>query len=91
MEKKERTVTILKETRKVSEQVDAERKKYIQTRKTLREALKDQSKTIPELAVATQLPLPEVTYYLMTMLKFGDVAVDGIDDMDEYYFYKLNK
>jgi hypothetical protein len=91
MEKKVRTVTILKETRKVPEHVDAERKKYIQIRRTLREALKDQSKTIPELAVATQLLLPDVTYYLMSMLKFGEVDVDGIDDMDEYYFYKLKK
>jgi hypothetical protein len=91
MEKKVRTVNILKETRKVPEQVDQERKKYIQIRKSLREALKDKSQTIPDLAANTKIPLPEVTYYLMTMLKFGDVIVDGIDDMDEYYFYKLNK
>jgi len=91
MEKKIRTVSILKETRKVPEHVNDERKKYVQIRKTLREALKEESKSIPQLAAATQLSLPDVTYYLMTMLKFGDVTVDGIDDMDEYYFYKLNK
>lgn len=91
MEKKIRTVNILKETRKVSEHVNEERKKYIQIRKTLREALKEESKSIPQLAADTNLPLPDVTYYLMTLLKFGEVAVDGIDDMDEYYFYKLIK
>ena len=91
MEKKIKTVSILKETRKVPEEVNDARKKYIQIRKTLREALKEESKSIPQLAAHTQLSLPDVTYYLMTMLKFGDVAVDGIDDMDEYYFYKLNK
>ena len=71
--------------------MNEERKKYIQIRKTLREALKEESKSIPQLAVDTNLPLPDVTYYLMTLLKFGEVAVDGIDDMDEYYFYKLIK
>lgn len=91
MEKKVRTVSILKETRNVSEHVNEERKKYIQIRKTLREALKEESKSIPQLASATLLPLPDVTYYLMSMLKFGEVEVDGIDDMDEYYFYKLKK
>jgi Fic family protein len=91
MEKKIRTVNILKETRKVSEHVNEERKKYVQIRKTLREALKEESKSIPQLAADTNLPLPEVTYYLMTLLKFGEVVVDGIDDMDEYYFYKLKK
>ena len=91
MEKKIRTVSILKETRKVSEHVNEERKKNVQIRKTLREALKEESKSIPQLAVDTNLPLPDVTYYLMTLLKFGEVAVDGIDDMDEYYFYKLIK
>jgi len=91
MEKKIRTVNILKKTRKVSEHVNEERKKYVQIRKTLREALKEESKSIPQLAADTNLPLPEVTYYLMTLLKFGEVAVDGIDDMDEYYFYKLKK
>jgi hypothetical protein len=27
----------------------------------------------------------------MTLQKFGEVTVEGIDDMDEYYIYKLKK
>ena len=54
-------------------------------------SLKEEGKTIPQIAEATELSSPETTYYLMTLLKFGDVEVEGIDDMDEYYIYKLKK
>ena len=30
-------------------------------------------------------------YYLMTLVKYGSVKVGEIDDMDEYFTYKLNK
>ena len=92
MEKKTKTVAILKETRKVSVQALEERKKYTRIRKTLLEGLKgEEGKTIPQLAEATGLDVSETTYYLMTLLKFGDVLVDGVDEMDEYFFYKLKK
>jgi len=32
-----------------------------------------------------------VVYNLMTLVKFGFVKIGDIDDMDEYYTYKLNK
>ena len=89
MEAKKKTINILKETRKVPAHVTEGRKKYVRIRKAMLAALKDEDKTIPQLALATQLALAETTYYLMTLLKFGDVAVAGIDDMDEYYIYKL--
>jgi len=91
MDAKIKTINILKETRKVPAHVLEGRKKYVRIRKALLEALKDEGKTIPQIAKATELPLPEVTYYLMTLLKFGDVEVEGVDDMDEYYIYKLKK
>ncbi len=37
------------------------------------------------------MPKPEVTYYLMSLVKYGIVAIGEIDDMDEYYSYKLVK
>jgi DNA-binding transcriptional regulator YbjK len=91
MEAKIKTINIIKETRKVSPQVTEGRKKYIRIRKAILEALKDEAKTIPQIAESAQLPLSETTYYLMTLLKFGDVVVEGIDDMDQYYIYKLEK
>ena len=89
MEKKTRTVNILKQTRTIPAHVNEERKKYIKIRKTILESLKEEGKTIPQIAADTQLAIAETTYYLMTLQKFGEVEVEGIDDMDEYYIYKL--
>jgi hypothetical protein len=89
MDAKTKTINIIKETRKVSAQVSESRKKYVQIRKAILEALKDEGKTIPQIAEATQWSLPETTYYLMSLLKFGEIAVEGIDELDEYFIYKL--
>ncbi|MDP4208230.1 MAG: hypothetical protein Q8928_05395 [Bacteroidota bacterium] len=91
MNTKTRTINIIKETRKVSAHVTEERKKYVKIRKTILETLKTEGKTIPQIAADTNLPVAETTYYLMTLQKFGEVTVEGIDDMDEYYIYKLKK
>jgi len=91
METNRKTINIIKETRKVPAHVTEGRKKYMQIRKAILEALKEESKNVPQIAAQISLPLPETTYYLMTLLKFGEVAVDSLDDMDEYYTYKLTK
>ncbi len=91
MDAKIKTINILKETRTVPAHVLEGRKKYVRIRKAILDALKEEGKTIPQIAEATELSSPETTYYLMTLLKFGDVEVEGIDDMDEYYIYKLKK
>lgn len=91
METKRKTINIIKETRKVPAHVAETRKKYMQIRKAILEALKEESKTVPQISAQISLPLPETTWYLMSLLKFGDIAVDAIDDMDEYYTYKLTK
>lgn len=91
MDAKIKTINILKETRTVPAHVLEGRKKYVRIRKAILEALKEEGKTIPQIAEATELSSPETTYYLMTLLRFGDVEVEGIDDMDEYYIYKLKK
>jgi predicted Rossmann fold nucleotide-binding protein DprA/Smf involved in DNA uptake len=89
MEKKERTIDIIKQKRTVSESVIEGRKKFNNFKKSIKDALKDAPKTIPQIAAEIQMPVHETTYYLMAMQKFGDVVVDSLDDMDEYYFYKL--
>ena len=91
METKPKTINILKESRKVPSHVTEGRKKYVQIRKAILESLKAEAKTIPQIAADTNRSLAEITYYLMTLQKFGDVTVEGIDDMDEYYIYKLKK
>jgi DNA-binding IclR family transcriptional regulator len=47
--------------------------------------------TIPQLAEKLQMSKPDVTYYLLTLVKYGMVDVGEIDDMDEYFSYKLVK
>ena len=89
MEKKERTIDIIKQKRTVPESVTENRKKFNSFKKAIKEALKDEAKSIPQIAAEIQMPVHETTYYLMAMQKFGDVVVDSLDDMDEYYFYKL--
>ena len=89
MEAKQRTIDIIKQKRTVSESVIEGRKKYNAFKKAIKDALKDEPKTIPQIAAAINMPLHETTYYLMAMQKFGDIMVDSLDDMDEYYFYKL--
>ena len=91
MEAKTKTIHIIKETRKVPDHVTEGRKKYVKIRKAILEALKTGGKTIPQVASDTNLPLSETTYFLMSLQKFGEITVEGIDDMDEYYIYKLKK
>ncbi len=89
MEAKTKTIHIIKETRKVSAHVTEERKKYVRIRKAIFEALKEEGKTVPQIAEVTKLALAETMYYLMSLYKFGEIAVEGMDDNDEYYIYKL--
>jgi hypothetical protein len=89
MEKATRTIDIIKQKRSVPESVTENRKKYNNFRKIIKEALKGEPMTIPQIAVSIGMPVYDTTYYLMAMQKFGEVVVDSLDDMDEYYFYKL--
>ncbi len=88
---KTKTINIIKELRTVPDHITEGRKKFSKIRKAMLASLKEEPKTIPQLAVALSLTLPETTYYLMSLQKFGDVTAEGIDDMDEYYIYKLIK
>ncbi len=89
--KKQKTVDILKETRKASENGKIRVKEFMGIKKKIKASLKLESKTIPQIIDETKLDASFVTYSLMTMMKYGDVQVDKIDDDDEYYFYKLKE
>ncbi len=91
MEKKTRTIDIIKQKRKVPESVTEGRKKYNSMKRAILESLKEEAKTIPQISTETNISLYETTYYLMALHKFGDVSVHSLDDMDEYYFYELKK
>lgn len=86
-----KTINIIKEKRQVTEMAKQRRKTYADIRKQLLQALEEEGKTIPELATATGLSLQDVTYYLMTMRKFGDIVTGAVDDDDAYFYYELKK
>ncbi len=86
-----KTIEIIKKKRTVSDELKAKQKEYRQLKKPIITALKEGPKTIPQIVEETKLSLETVTYHLMTLRKFGKIEAGEIDDMDEYYFYKLKK
>jgi predicted transcriptional regulator len=88
---KEKTIAFMKEKRSVPDHVKANLKEYAKIKKAILNCLKEGPKTIPQIAEATAIEDYRVTYYLMTLRKYGDVETGEIDDMDEYFFYQLTK
>ena len=87
--KKKKTVKVLKETMKVSQEVKDNLKSFTRMKKAILNALKEKRMTVPQLAKALDISGDKAMYYLMTLQKYGFVVVDEIDDMDEYFYYKL--
>jgi len=89
--KKQLTVTLMKEKRTVPDEVKEKSKKFVRMRKAIKASLKEGPKTIPQLVEEMKLPTDVVTYYVMSLNKFGDIAVGELDEDDEYYSYELPK
>ncbi|HBX49757.1 MAG TPA: hypothetical protein DEH02_01665 [Bacteroidales bacterium] len=88
---KGKTVKIMKEKRQVSPQVTENLKQYTRIKKNILEALKDEELTVNQLTEKLNLPKAETLYYLMSLIKYGFVQVGSVDDMDEYFTYKIKK
>ena len=86
---KAKTAKYLKEKRPVSEGVKEQLKQFNKKKKELLNALKEGEKTIPQLAEKLGHPKEEVMFQLMSLLKYGYVETAEIDDMDEYFYYKI--
>lgn len=86
---KDRTVKYLKEKRTVPKKVTEQLKYFTRTKKQLISSLKEGDKTIPQLSEELKLPGYEVVFQLMSLLKYGFVETGEIDDMDEYFYYKI--
>ncbi len=56
-------------------------------RKQIRQAMRDATKTVPEIAEATGLPASEVLWHITAMKKYDLVAETGMNG--EYYMYQL--
>lgn len=86
---KGKTAKYLKEKHLVPKEVTDQLKYFTKTKKALLNALKEEHKTVPMLAEELEMPKEEVLFQLMSLLKYGFVEPDEIDDMDEYFYYKI--
>lgn len=84
-----KTINVIKNRRTVPESARSKSKEYIRIRKSIKKALETGEKTIPEISRETGLSADVVTFYLMTLRKFHEIQEAGIDDRDEYYYYRL--
>jgi len=57
--------------------------------KNLKESIKNEYKTVPEISQLTGIPSPEVLWHLMAMKKYG-IVIEG-EERDGYYQYTLKK
>ncbi|MDY0343033.1 MAG: ArsR family transcriptional regulator [Lentimicrobium sp.] len=88
---KGKTFKYLKEKREVSQQAKDQLKEFNRIKKAILEALKEGELTIMQLSEKLSMPRPEVVYYLMSLVKYGFVATGEVDDMDEYFTYKIKQ
>lgn len=86
---KGKTAKFLKEIRTVPREVTEKLKYFTKTKSKLLKALKEGEKTVPRLAEILELPKDEVLFQLMSLLKYGQVEASEMDDLDEYFYYKL--
>lgn len=63
-------------------------KEFPDTWEEILKSIKESPKTIPQLSKETDIEISKVTYDIMTMNKYHIIEAFGMDDMDEYYFYK---
>jgi len=86
-----KTIDIIKTKRKVAEPLRQRHKEYMALRRKIREALADGEATIPQIAHKTGIPADQVVFVVMTLRKFDEIVAGEMDDMDEYYYYKLSE
>lgn len=87
---KGKTIQFIKNKRTVSQQSRDQLKTYNKVKKDILGVLKKSDEmTIPGIAEKLNMSTHNVVYYLMSFLKYGFVETTRLDDMDEYYYYKL--
>jgi predicted transcriptional regulator len=87
---KGKTIQYIKEKRLVPLQNKEKLKAFNRMKKIILKALKEGNEmTIPQLSEKLNVSSSEMVFYLMSLLKYGFIETTRIDDMDEYYYYKL--
>ena len=88
---KGKTAKYLRDKQGVSQTAKDNLKEFNGIKKAILEALKEGDLTILELTKKLNMPKHDVVYYLMSLIKYGFVQTGSVDDMDEYFTYKLKK
>jgi len=88
---KGKTFKYLREKKGISEEAKENLKNFTRIKKSILDALRENDMTIDQLTLKLDMPKHEVVFYLMTLIKYGFVQTGAIDDMDEYFSYKLKK
>ena len=88
---KGKTYKYLRDKKGISQEAKDKLKEFTKIKKTILGQLKEKELSIEELTQKLPIPKHEVVYYLQSLVKFGFVEKSAIDDMDEYFTYKLKK
>lgn len=79
----------MKKKRQVKESVKNNIKAFNRLKKKILHSLKEGEKTIPAISEEMDDSIEDITFNLMTLIKFGFIEAGNLDDNDEYYYYKL--
>jgi len=88
---KGKTAKYLRDKRPVPQEVKDKLKEFTRIKKAILDALKDDELTIRQITEKLNIPKHEVVYQLMSLIKYDLVQAGEVDDMDEYFSYKLKK
>lgn len=87
-----KTHRYLREKQGVPKKATEQLKEYNRIKRAIKKALEEGGElTVKQISEQLEMTLPDTVFYLMTLVKYGEVLVGELDDMDEYYTYKLNK
>jgi len=89
MTKKNKTIDFIKKKRSVDARVKENLKTTSRIQRMILKSVQSGPRTIPQIAEETELEQHIITYHLMTLIKYGKIEVDSLDDMDEFYLYRL--
>ncbi len=88
---KGKTYKYLREKTGIPQAAKDNLKQFSKIKKLILDALQEEDCTIEQLTKKLNMPKHEIVFYLMSLVKYGFVQTGAIDDMDEYYSYKLKK
>jgi predicted transcriptional regulator len=64
-------------------------KEYSQLWKNILQTMEGDKKSIPQIAEELAVDKEVITYNVMTMNKYNVVMASGMDDNEQYYYYRI--